>query len=1011
MEETVLEDMHLGQIHSVIGTVKKVRDLLVSAGIRDIDKFDAKTWEVPIINTTVKQFKLIVEYLKKTYEAGKLGAGGIEIYFDLLQNEEMKDMNLGQMHSVIGQGEKVRELLVRSGARGGQQFNAEKWEVPIINATAKQFKLIVEYLKKSYEAGKLGAGGIEIYFDLLQNEEMKDMNLGQMHSVIGQGEKVKELLVRSGARGVQQFNAEKWDVPKIDVTAKQLKLISEYLKESFQKETVVSDVKIYSELRAFKDGELKGMNLAQIYSVIGIREKIAAILKNDGMDIDTDYVKGVLSGWDVPFCGNEEDLARRINDMNKAVRTITKKSPGTSDLSEEDVTKILQDIHAKLKNNIAPQELREYAAVSNLLEIIETTKQANAPPKFVIGLLGTIKNALLEIAIVPESRISFARPDKGKDIYAITEKIGNRYVIYITSGLVEYIQTNQKNNIISQVLAHEYAENILGAEHKLACKFELCFSRNKSFSELTALSIDTARVEDIEYLRSIKKKHPADKDKEFYKYVQNKLKVLEIEEKSFRPKESVKQKTRTRQSSQTITPIRALEETLRYIYDENQKKDAKGEPIRPCGIHLEELAEQHEIISGSVLIKMLIDNKDELGLGIKAHKGKISINQRKIYEIVKDAIGKAIIPKSGFNAAYDNVLTIRDSLLKYYREDRLRGGVEIYFYLMKEEGLLEMNLGQIHTVIGTGRKVKELLKSSGIIDSNNVDEKNWNVPIINTTVDQVKCIAEYLKIRYESNSLGIGGIEIYFDLIKEEKLKEMHLGHIHSVIGQGEKVKVLLERFGVKNVELFNAKNWDVPYINATVEQVKCIAEYFLKRIYEENSLGIGGIDIYFDLIKEEKLKGMHLGQIHSVIGQGEKVKVLLERFGVKNVETFDEKKWNVPVIDVTVEQVKCIAEHLKGRYEKDSLGIGGIDIYFDLIKEEKLKGMHLGQIHSVIGQGEKVKVLLERFGVKNVETFDEKKWNVPVIDVTVEQLRVSVEYIIEVFSKKMAVFDARIYS
>ncbi|KJJ85835.1 hypothetical protein OMAG_000310 [Candidatus Omnitrophus magneticus] len=237
MEETVLEDMHLGQIHSVIGTVKKVRDLLVSAGIRDIDKFDAKTWEVPIINTTVKQFKLIVEYLKKTYEAGKLGAGGIEIYFDLLQNEEMKDMNLGQMHSVIGQGEKV-----------------------------------------------------------------------------------KELLVRSGARGVQQFNAEKWDVPKIDVTAKQLKLISEYLKESFQKETVVSDVKIYSELRAFKDGELKGMNLAQIYSVIGIREKIAAILKNDGMDIDTDYVKGVLSGWDVPFCGNEKDFIKKEKNFKKQLK-------------------------------------------------------------------------------------------------------------------------------------------------------------------------------------------------------------------------------------------------------------------------------------------------------------------------------------------------------------------------------------------------------------------------------------------------------------------------------------------------------------------------------------------------------------------------------------------------------------------------------------------------------------------------------------------------------------------
>ncbi|KJJ83619.1 hypothetical protein OMAG_002514 [Candidatus Omnitrophus magneticus] len=229
-----------------------------------------------------------------------------------------------------------------------------------------------------------------------------------------------------------------------------------------------------------------------------------------------------------------------------------------------------------------------------------------------------------------------------------------------------------------------------------------------------------------------------------YKIVVCRKKSKSIKEQSHRPNKQELSKLQT-----TISSHRTLEETLKYIYDENQKKDAKGEPIRPCGIHLEELAEQHGIVSGSVLIKMLIDNKDELGLGIKAHKGKISINQRKIYEIVKDAIGKAIIPKSGFNAAYDNVLTIRDSLLKYYREDRLRGGVEIYFYLMKEEGLLEMNLGQIHTVIGTGRKVKELLKSSGIIDSNNVDEKNWNVPQISATVEQVKCIAEYLKRIYE----------------------------------------------------------------------------------------------------------------------------------------------------------------------------------------------------------------------------------------------------------------------
>ncbi|KJJ85836.1 hypothetical protein OMAG_000311 [Candidatus Omnitrophus magneticus] len=71
-----------------------------------------------------------------------------------------------------------------------------------------------------------------------------------------------------------------------------------------------------------------------------------------------------------------------------------------------------------------------------------------------------------------------------------------------------------------------------------------------------------------------------------------------------------------------------------------------------------------------MLIKMLIDNKNELGLDIKAHKGKISINQIKIHEIVKNAVGKAIIPKSGFNTSYDNVLKIRDSLLKYYSEGR-----------------------------------------------------------------------------------------------------------------------------------------------------------------------------------------------------------------------------------------------------------------------------------------------------------------------------------------------------
>ncbi|KJJ85838.1 hypothetical protein OMAG_000313, partial [Candidatus Omnitrophus magneticus] len=334
-------------------------------------------------------------------------------------------------------------------------------------------------------------------------------------------------------------------------------------------------------MREIQNRKLQKMNLSHIHTMIGTKEKIEAILRYGGINIDTSYVNDVLKKWNVPVVRSEEELAQIIKEMSATRKFITKKSPGTSGLRENGAEKILEDIHAKIKDSIVPQELREYAAASNLREIIETTKQANAPPKFINELIETLVGKFLVVVPVPYDSLGFIRSDGEKDIYVITERKEDKDIIYVTTGLLKYIRENKKENLLSELLAHEFSENWLGKSHRKAVQSELYFSKNKHYSELTALAIDSATVEDIGYLKSIKKKHPADKDNKFYEYVQNKLKVLEIEKQSRDLKEPRKQAIPTSQSSQTITPIRTLEETLKYIYDENQKKDAKGEPIRP----------------------------------------------------------------------------------------------------------------------------------------------------------------------------------------------------------------------------------------------------------------------------------------------------------------------------------------------------------------------------------------------------------------------------------------------
>jgi len=295
--------------------------------------------------------------------------------------------------------------------------------------------------------------------------------------------------------------------------------------------------------------------------------------------------------------------------------------------------------------------------------------------------------------------------------------------------------------------------------------------------------------------------------------------------------------------------------------------------------------------------------------------------------------------------------------------------------LSKLEGI---HLGQLTGLLHAEKNIEALIGAK---------VEGWDMPLITMPMEEFKALQAWTKGQGAEGLKAYGSMEgliLLVNAINEgtdinlRKLKGINIGHLTGLLHSQKNIEALI---GV------TVEGWDMPKIEMTMEQFKAL-QAWAKGQGAEGIKAYGsmeGLILLINAINEgqdldlEKLQGINIRHLTRLLHSKKNIEALIGA---------TLEAWDMPVINMTMEQFKALQAWAKGQGAEGLKKYGsmeGLILLVNTINEgtdinlSKLEGIHLGQLTGLLHAEKNIEALV---GVK-VEG-----WNMPRIDMSMEQFK-----------------------
>ncbi|MDD5680780.1 MAG: hypothetical protein PHI59_06030, partial [Candidatus Omnitrophica bacterium] len=215
----ISSDLELGvnisDIHTIIGSGEALRELFKLKGKGDIAGFeDSANWHPRLFHLPSKVIGTVIDGLIERYDS--LGEEGFFLRYgsiigDILISRDLGlDIHLGDLHTITGSSEALRELFRLRGRDDIEGFeDSTRWHPRLFKFSSKVSEMIINGLIQKYDS--LGEEGFFLRYgsvigDILISRDLGlDINLGNLHTITGSGEALRELFKLEGRGDIAGF--------------------------------------------------------------------------------------------------------------------------------------------------------------------------------------------------------------------------------------------------------------------------------------------------------------------------------------------------------------------------------------------------------------------------------------------------------------------------------------------------------------------------------------------------------------------------------------------------------------------------------------------------------------------------------------------------------------------------------------------------------------------------------------------------------------------------------------